>query len=333
MENELEVKNEEIMVGMLSTNEIVLVAQQAEERIDAMKLIKNTAIKLTNGGDWVDQNGKPYLMVSGAEKIAAAFGISWDFLTPTCETDNDGHYTYTYHGKFTMVGRSLAIDGSRSSRDGFFKEYDYIDDGNGKKVKTEKPVDQRTNKRDVKMAALTNLIGNGITRMIGIRNMSYADLEQFANIKKADIGKVEYKGKKSETQTAKQKYIDNEKKTAQKAEPMQSPQNKAVDNEGEVVVLVNNITCTEGAKNGKPWTKTSVQCNDGQFYSTFSSTDANEAREAKEKGLEVLILYTTTEYNNRVYNNIESLTVVTADVKEDNAANVALDALVDDGQV
>ena len=43
------------------------------------------------------------------------------------------------------------------------------------------------------MAALTNLLGNGITRLLGIRNLSYDDLEKFAKITKADIaGLVTY---------------------------------------------------------------------------------------------------------------------------------------------
>jgi hypothetical protein len=46
------------------------------------------------------------------------------------------------------------------------------------------------------MAAFTNLLGNGITRLLGIRNMTYADLLEFAGIKKDDLQKVVYKDNK-----------------------------------------------------------------------------------------------------------------------------------------
>ena len=45
------------------------------------------------------------------------------------------------------------------------------------------------------MAALTNLLGNGITRLLGIRNLSYSDLEKYAGITKDMIATVDYKGK------------------------------------------------------------------------------------------------------------------------------------------
>jgi hypothetical protein len=63
-------------------------------------------------------------------------------------------------------------------------------------VKREKTIDERDNRRDVKMAALTNLLGNGITRLLGIRNLTWDDLEKYAGIKQEDVkGKIEYKKK------------------------------------------------------------------------------------------------------------------------------------------
>lgn len=177
----------------IADDHLIAVAERAEQRIAAVSKIKNVALKITNSGDWVDQNGKPYLQASGAEKIAGIFDIGWEFLTtePVCEDDSEGHYTYTYKGRFMMGNRSIDVDGSRSSRDGFFKQFKYVDN-----VKVEKTVSERDNKRDVKMAALTNCLGNGITRMLGIRNMTYADLKEFAGITEDQLGKVEYKSDK-----------------------------------------------------------------------------------------------------------------------------------------
>ena len=68
---------------------LVQIAKQAEARIDAVITIKQTALKVTNKNDWVDQAGKPYLQASGAEKIANLFNISWEIGKPEFELDDE----------------------------------------------------------------------------------------------------------------------------------------------------------------------------------------------------------------------------------------------------
>lgn len=182
-------------IPAIADDSLLMIAQQAERRIDAVIKIKQIALKVTNARDWTDQGGNPYLQVSGAEKIANLFNISWRIDEPICETEDDGHFTFTYTGTFSVAGRSIQVSGSRSSKDPFFKKYDYVDQGpNQPKKKVEKPI-SAIDRRDVKMAAMTNLLGNGITRLLGIRNLTYEDLKAFANITKDQLGKVEYKGK------------------------------------------------------------------------------------------------------------------------------------------
>lgn len=207
MSNNLEVYD--VDTPVFADDNLLEIAKQAEARIDAVIAIKKTALKVTNPGDWTDQNGKPYLQASGAEKIANLFNISWRIEEPVMDTEEDGTITFNYRGTFSLRGRSIQVDGSRSSRDEFFKKYVWE---NGKKV-GEKPLDRR----DLRMAALTNLLGNGITRLLGIRNLTYADLQQFAGITQDQIGKVEYKkgGQKPPTSEPQRK---SEKKEEKKAE-------------------------------------------------------------------------------------------------------------------
>lgn len=194
----------------IADDTLIAVAKMAEARIDAVNKIKQIALKVTNARDWCDQQGNPYLQVSGAEKIANLFNVSWSFLTaePLCETEPDSHYTYTFKGRFSMGGRSIEAEGSRSSKDSFFKQNEWKDG-----VKTEKTVDERDNKRDVKMAAYTNLLGNGITRLLGIRNLTWDDLEKFAGIKRDQVGKVEYKKEGKPINPPQEKAANGDKKS------------------------------------------------------------------------------------------------------------------------
>ena len=171
---------------------LIQVADQAEKRIDAVMKIKRVALKVTNPRDWTDQQGNPYLQASGSEKIANLFNISWRIDEPTYDEDPDGHYTYAYKGYFSLGSRSIEAEGSRSSRDTFFMQYRYEGEGKDKK-RIEIGVRDRANKRDVKMAALTNLLGNGITRILGIRNLTWADLKEFANITQEQVASIQYK--------------------------------------------------------------------------------------------------------------------------------------------
>ncbi len=178
----------------IASNSLIDIAEQAERRVEAIIKIKKVALKVTNKFDWVNQQDRPYLQVSGSEKIANLFNMSWRIDEPRLEFEDDGHFTYTFKGEFSLAGRSIEVEGSRSSKDPFFKKYDWLKDENGKSIKTGKPI-SAIDKRDVKMAALTNLLGNGISRMLGIRNLQWSDLLEFAGIKKEDVAGVEYKSK------------------------------------------------------------------------------------------------------------------------------------------
>jgi hypothetical protein len=202
MSNEIATQDNGLPV--LTDDTLIHIAEQAEKRIDAVIKIKQIALKVTNKDDWVDQEGKPYLMASGSEKVANLFNISWRIDEPVMEQEADGAVTYNYKGEFSLAGRTIEVEGSRSSRDTFFKKYIWE---NGKKT-GEKPLDRR----DLKMAALTNLLGNGITRILGIRNLTYDDLEKFAGIKQSEVKGVKYKKDGEEKKDIKKPA---EKKTAE----------------------------------------------------------------------------------------------------------------------
>ena len=178
-------------VPAIADNTLIQLAEQAEKRIDAMHKIKKVALKSTSRHDWCDQNGKPYLMDSGATKIARLYGVSWRLGEPIKEFEEGGHYSFTYKGEFSLAGATIEAIGTRSSKDPFFNRYSWED---GKKTALPPSA---IDAGDVKKAACTNCIVNGLTRLIGLRNLTYEDLQEFAGITKEMIGKVEYKSNKN----------------------------------------------------------------------------------------------------------------------------------------
>ena len=159
--------------GLLDTNtdNILYLADKAEKYIEAMNRIMDAALKITNELDWVLIGGKPYLQESGSMKVARLFGISVQLLgSPTVSVDNDGYKTYTYKARFMLKDQYIECEGSRSMKDDFFAKQ-----GKDKPLKKPDEVDER----DVKMAAYTNCLNNGIKRLIpNLRNIDIATLER-----------------------------------------------------------------------------------------------------------------------------------------------------------
>lgn len=177
MSNEVEIIDRDITdlterpqgSALLDSNpdNIIYLAERADKYIDAMNKIMTAALKITNELDWCLIGGTPYLQESGATKVARLFGISIQVIgNPAIEVDRDGYKTYTYRARFMLRDQYVECEGSRSASEDFFA-------GKGK---TKKP--DEIDDRDVKMAAYTNCVNNGIKRLIpNLRNIDVATLE------------------------------------------------------------------------------------------------------------------------------------------------------------
>lgn len=159
-----------------STDNIMYMAEKADKMIAAMNKIMSAALKITSEHDWTLIGGKPYLQESGATKVARLFGISWQIGEPKIECDSEGYKTFTYKGRFEMRGQFIECEGSRSMKDDFF----------GGKPDARKPADE-ISERNVRQAAYTNCINNGIKRIIpGLRGIDARTLEETG----IDTGKI-----------------------------------------------------------------------------------------------------------------------------------------------
>jgi len=254
---------------VIADDQLVALVAQAEKRIEAFNKLKGLALRLTNARDWVAQGDRPYMQSSAAEKIGSFFGVSWHIDEPTVDIEEGGHFTYTYQGKFVWRGNEITAIGTRSSKDGFFKKYKYKNN-----VKEELPPSE-IDKGDVKKSAYTNCIGNGVTRSLGIRNLTWEDLLAYAHITKDQVSSVDYK-KNGKTDTG-------------------------ISSEGsqKVTVGVSDVRKKTGEKNGKTWTQYLIKCGDVE-YKTFSETTATIAKEAKEAGLQIEITFAAGKFGNDI---------------------------------
>jgi len=269
---------------MIADDQLVSIVAQAEKRIEAFNKLKGLALRLTNAQDWVDQGGRPYMQSSAAEKIGSFFGVSWHIDEPTIEKEESGHFTYTYQGVFTWRGNSITAIGTRSSKDGFFKKYGYKDN------QREELPPSEIDKGDVKKSAYTNCIGNGVTRSLGIRNLTWVDIEQEAGITKDAVMSVDYK-KKGKAQ-----------------------EKIASEGANSIEAFITDIRVQTKTKDGKTMKNPLYKINaEGKEYKTFSETIAATAKEAKEAKRKVKITFTTNQYGN----DAESIIFVPDEPKEE----------------
>lgn len=162
-----------------------LIVQRAEKQLAVLDKVLGIAVKRTTHYDWVDQMGKPYLTSSGAEKLMPLFGVC---LTNTrCEKnfandDKGQYYLYQYKGTFSWKGGSIEAIGACSSRDKFFA-WD-------SREQTYKPLSE-VDETNILKAAYSNMMVNGITRLLGIRNLTWENLQKYG-IDKGKSARVEY---------------------------------------------------------------------------------------------------------------------------------------------
>ena len=163
-----------------NTDNILYLANKAEQYIEAMNRIMDAALKITTEYDWILIGGKPYLQESGTTKVARLFGISIQLIgQPTVEFDNEGYKTFTYKARFMLKDQFIECEGSRSMKEDFFAKA-----GKDKPLKKPDEIDER----DVKMAAYTNCLNNGIKRLIpNLRNIDISALEKAG----LEVGKIQ----------------------------------------------------------------------------------------------------------------------------------------------
>lgn len=230
----------------VETDMLLAAAAVADKRVQALVKIKQASLAVTNANDWTAIDDKPWLNGSGAEKIANVFGISWRFSpdSPRKELRGD-KYLYMVRAEFTMGLRSIEVEGSCQSDDPFVASRWQ----NGEKVTL--PSDQ-VDEANIMKAALTNAIILGVTRILGLRNMTWEDLAR-GGVLQANVKGYKHKGGGV-------------------------PTTGATGDGSTVTGPVNGVTMRTGtAKSGKSWTLYTLDAC-GDKFTTFDTKLAEAAK-------------------------------------------------------
>lgn len=170
-----------VAVPPIADDQLVSISQRVEQRVAAYNKIRIAALKATNWRHWSSQGGQPYLEIAGAKSIASLVGISWKIDEPVLEWLGDGHFSYTYNGEFTLGATVQEYMGTRSSTDEWFSM-----------AKGQEIPPSEIDRGEVKKAALTNCLGNGVRGILGMSKLTWDDLKA-AGIEVDKIGKVEFR--------------------------------------------------------------------------------------------------------------------------------------------
>jgi len=190
-----ELKKEEAPLGILDLVNIqemdmVEFDKIAKDLIEKVKKFTRYALAITNERDWTDHGGEPYLAASGAEKIRKLFGINIKIdpnkVYKEMREDNQGKfYIYTVHGFAWKGAVGMSAVGTCSSRDKFFA---YAN----RKLK---PIED-ISETNIMKKAISNFEGNAIKRYLGLRNLSWKELED-AGLDRSKIKEVKFRGQKT----------------------------------------------------------------------------------------------------------------------------------------
>ena len=169
----------DMMSNEFSVDALLDMAEKAPKIAAAMRKIQLASIAATNPQDWVDQGGKPYLQSSGSEKTAALWGISWQIMKQEKTTKADSYIWSTFLRIMApRMGRTIEILGTRSSNDPFF----------GMSHNQIVPIEQ-IDEAAVRKSSYTNSLARGVQIMLGLRNLTWAELEAHG-IKKGGVSAI-----------------------------------------------------------------------------------------------------------------------------------------------
>lgn len=163
-------------------------AQLARAEQSVKNLVKATQVSLmaTNGNDWMDQGGKPYLQQSGIYKVARIWGVSFTHNTLQRvieEVAGEQVIRFVASTRASLDGRTVEMDGIASSDDDFFTRKGSIP-----------PSEVDIN--SVRKKAITNAQSRALKRLLGLDGLTWDEVNTAIKGRGGTVGKVDYAASK-----------------------------------------------------------------------------------------------------------------------------------------
>lgn len=162
-----------------------------DRRNRLMDRILGYAITSTFPSQWMDIGGKPYPTGPACEAMARRCAVSITDVESEREEREDemgSFYLWTYRGRFSLPGGRDVIhaEGHCSSRDQFL--------GSPPPKVGEKAIREEweVEEGNIRQAAYTNMTNNGITRLLGVRNLSWERLCALLGVEREKFGSVHF---------------------------------------------------------------------------------------------------------------------------------------------
>lgn len=181
-----------------NSGQILQMSIEGDEK--AFQQVLAVAFKSTRTNDWVNFSGKPYLSVSGAQKMALRFGISIKFdrdregnaLIHREEFEHPKHgkgFVYTTFGRAIIGNREFEAIGTASTLDEFL--------GMKGPKDNKKAVEIHEAMQDAKKKSVSNFYNNAIQAVLGVKGFTWDELKAYG-ITSADKSAVDFKNKPKE---------------------------------------------------------------------------------------------------------------------------------------
>ena len=172
--------------------------ERAKLGVELAKEMKVAALAATNERDWIQHGEAAYLQESGTNKIAVVFGLSFkNTKTARYEENLEGKTVIRYIATVTVImpmgntTREIDMEGLASSDDPFFSERKNRKTGERFSL----PLSE-INLNNIAKKAVTNAMGRGARKILGLSNLTWAEVSAGTGMKKGTIAKVDYQKSK-----------------------------------------------------------------------------------------------------------------------------------------
>jgi hypothetical protein len=182
------VQQQNTAIEPVSADEFLAAVDRRNKAIDR---VLSYAIAATHPSQWMDIGGKPYATGPACESMRLRCAVSITDVEGEREEREDekgAFYIWTYRARFALPGGLDVVhaEGHCSSRDQFLGSTEFKD-GEGAKRK-----EWEVEEGNIRQAAYTNCTNNGITRILGVRNLSWERLCTLLGVERESFGKVDY---------------------------------------------------------------------------------------------------------------------------------------------